>query len=105
MEEEAVTGAEAAAVAEEEEDDGDNRTTKRKDYENKTKQCDFIDNERVRRSDPRMQLSRAELYWSGGEKAGGSEAGKRTRNARTRAKAIRYAETGGRRPHPGCNKL
>ena len=94
--------AEAAAAGAAAEDDGDNRTTeRRKDYENKTKQCDFIENDRARRSDPRNSLPRAGLACSVEEEGSGREANRRARNTATRAKGIRHAETGRRRPYSG----
>src|SRR4030095_16854368 len=76
----------------------------RKNYENTTKQYDFIEDDRARRSDPHMQLSRGGFRGSAGEKASGREASRRPRNAPTRAKGIRHAETGGRCSHSDSNK-
>ena len=77
-------------------EDGDKRTIDgEKDYEDKAKHHDIIENDRARRSDPHNRLPRVGLGRSPGEERGRREA-RSPRNAPTRAKGIRHAETGGR---------
>jgi hypothetical protein len=95
-----VGEADAAAAAADAEDkrnfDGEN-------YENRTKHYDILENHHARCSHPRNCLPRAGINRSAGEEGGCCEARRGSGNTSTRAKAIRHAETGSRRPYSGSD--
>ena len=101
----AVDEAVGVAVAEAEDvaaaaDAGGKRNLNGENYENRTKHHDILENHHARCSHPRNWLPRAGIDRSAGEEGDCCEARRGSGNTSTRAKAIRYAEAGGRRPYP-----